>query len=225
MANRDIQDIDPKYLAGGEYSLVATRFDRGENGLRVHMEDFAQVVGSIHDLKYVANQSMLVKMVVRFVPGRGQALQAVRRLVSDIMVGNSDSHLKNWSFIFPDGVNGELSPAYDITPMFYYGDDEMGLDFGGSKNPAIVGSKRFERLAGHAGIEQSAVEREVRHTVEQILDVWPGMLPNLPMPPEFQERLLTRWQSLTLTKQIRPQMIPGFSVASEDAPATTAMKP
>lgn len=189
------------------------------------MEDFAQVVGSIHDLKYVANQSMLVKMVVRFVPGRGQALQAVRRLVSDIMVGNSDSHLKNWSFIFPDGVNAELSPAYDITPMFYYGDDQMGLEFGGSSNPAIVGFKRFDRLAGNAGIEQSAVEREVRHTVEQIFDVWPGMMPNLPTPPEFQERLQKRWEGLTLTKQIRPAMIPGYSAPSEDPPATTGVKP
>jgi hypothetical protein len=46
--------------------------------------------------------------------------------------------------------------------------------------------QEFDHLAGHAGIEPSAIEREVRHTVEQILDVWPGMLPNLLTPPEFR---------------------------------------
>jgi serine/threonine-protein kinase HipA len=224
VSSRDIQDIDAKYLKGGEHCLVVTRFDRGPDGLRIHTEDFAQVVGAVHDLKYDANQTMLARLVSRFVPGRGQVLQAVRRIVNDVMVGNSDSHLKNWSFSFPNEVDAVLSPEYDITPMFYLGDDEMALEFAGSKDPRLVGFKSFERLAKYAGVEFSAVKREVRQTVEKIFDVWPGMLPNLPMPSDFAERLTKRWEGLALTREVRPTMIPGFTV-EKDEPAAVGMKP
>jgi hypothetical protein len=53
-------------------------------------------------------------------------------------------------------------------PMFYYGDDLMALEFEGSANPAIVGFNWFERLADLVGIERSAIEHEVWHTVETI---------------------------------------------------------
>lgn len=105
------------------------------------------------------------------------------------MVGNSESHLKNWYLIFRDAVNAELSPAYDITPLFYYGDDQMGLELAGGHNPAIIELKRFSCLGGHVGIEHSAIKCEVQHTVGQLLEDPSGILHNLP-PPEFQERLM-----------------------------------
>jgi serine/threonine-protein kinase HipA len=221
--NSEIRDIDPKYLKGGDHSLVVTRFDRGPGGTRIHTEDFAQVVGVVHDLKYDANQTMLARLVTRFVPGRGQVLQAVRRIVNDVMVGNSDSHLKNWSFSFPDEVNAVLSPAYDIVPMFYLGDDEMALEFAGSKDPRLVDLKSFERLAKYSDVEFSAVKREVRHTVEKIFDVWPGILPNLPMPADFADRLTKRWEGLGLTREIRPTLIAGHRTGDDPEPA--GMKP
>jgi serine/threonine-protein kinase HipA len=152
---KEIEGIDEKYLAGGDVSLLVTRFDRAADERRIHIEDFAQVMGSIHDQKYVmANQSPLVKLVGLFASDeRGEMLQAIRRVVVEIMVGNGDSHLKNWSFIFPDGRTPELSPAYDIVPTFYYGDDRMALQFGKTLDPAVVNLRRFQRLAGLADLD------------------------------------------------------------------------
>ncbi|MFX4794369.1 hypothetical protein ABTB92_20685, partial [Acinetobacter baumannii] len=48
--------------------------------------------------------------------------------------------------ILPDGINAALSPAYDIVPFFYYGDDSMALQFGKTVDPAVVNLRRFERL-------------------------------------------------------------------------------
>jgi serine/threonine-protein kinase HipA len=217
VSNRIVEGIDPKYLAFGAYSLAARRFDRRADGTRVHMEDFAQAVNLIGNLKYDANQSMLARIVTRFAAGRGQAMQAITRIVSDIMIGNTDSHLKNWSFIFPDGVTAILSPAYDITPGFLWEEDTMALPFAGSADPARVDTKRFERLAKLAEIEFAVVKREVTRTVERIFDVWPTLLPNLPTPPNFADKLTKRWEGLALTAEMRPAMVPVQTVTG-DAP-------
>ncbi|MFT3940315.1 type II toxin-antitoxin system HipA family toxin [Rhodopseudomonas sp.] len=200
-----IEGIDENYLGRGQKSLVVTRFDRAAGGKRIHIEDFAQVLGSIHDQKYsMANQATVVKLAGLFSSAkRIEMLEAIRRLVVDIIVGNSDSHLKNWSFILPDGVNAMLSPAYDIMPFAYYGNDTMALEFGKTKNPTIVNLKRFNRLAGLVGIPEKVVFNEVKQTVEKALDVWPGLVPNLPAPPGFLDKLIGRWNRLLLVEEIR----------------------
>lgn len=208
VASKDITGVPEKFLKGGANSLAISRFDRAAGGERIHVEDFAQVMGSIHDQKYtMANQSTLVKLVGLFAADkRGEMLQAVRRLVVDVMIGNGDSHLKNWSFMLPDGTTPELSPAYDIVPTFFFGDDTMALEFAKSHNPAAVNLRRFERLAGLVGLDSKIVIREVKDTVEEVLDVWPSLLPNLPAPPAFAERLTQRWKNLSLTKEIAPSV-------------------
>ena len=40
--------------------------------------------------------------------------EAVRRTVFNLLVGNGDAHLKNWSLIYPDRRRARLSPAYDL---------------------------------------------------------------------------------------------------------------
>jgi serine/threonine-protein kinase HipA len=209
----EIEGIDEKYLGKNVNSLVVTRFDRAAGGRRIHIEDFAQVIGAIHDQKYaMANQSTLVKLVGLFsTDKRGEMLQAVRRLVVDIMVGNSDSHLKNWSFILPDGINPGLSPAYDIVPFFYYGDDRMALQFGKTADPAVVNLRRFERLAGLVGLDTDLVVREVRQTMQQIFDTWPGLMAELPTPPNFAQKLIERWDGLALVKEVRPAVVQAHS--------------
>jgi serine/threonine-protein kinase HipA len=218
---KEIEGIDEKYLAGGDVSLLVTRFDRAADERRIHIEDFAQVMGSIHDQKYVmANQSPLVKLVGLFASDeRGEMLQAIRRVVVEIMVGNGDSHLKNWSFIFPDGRTPELSPAYDIVPTFYYGDDRMALQFGKTLDPAVVNLRRFQRLAGLADLDIDLVLREVKLTMEEIFDVWPGLLPQLPTPPDFAKKLVERWDRLTLVKEVRPAVVQGRSIAEQEGPS------
>jgi serine/threonine-protein kinase HipA len=209
----EIDGIDEKYLGKNMNSLVVTRFDRAAGGQRIHIEDFAQVIGAIHDQKYaMANQSTLVRLVGLFsTDKRGEMLQAVRRLVVDIMVGNSDSHLKNWSFILPDGISAGLSPAYDIVPFFYYGDDRMALQFGKTTDPAVVNLRRFERIAGLVGLDIDLVVREVRQTMQKIFDTWPGLMVELPTPPNFAQKLIERWDGLALVKEVRRAVVQGHS--------------
>jgi len=121
--------------------------------------------------------------------------------------------------ILPDGINAALSPAYDIVPFFYYGDDSMALQFGKTVDPAVVNLRRFERLAGLVGLDKELVVRQVKQTMQEIFDVWPGLLPELPTPPDFAKKLIERWDRLTLVKETRPAMVQGHSIDEDDQSA------
>ena len=47
----------------------------------------------------------------------------IRRLVFNILIGNADMHLKNWSLIYPDRCRAALAPADDfVSTIAYIGD-------------------------------------------------------------------------------------------------------
>lgn len=201
-----VDGIPLEFLKGGEYALAMRRFDRAPGQRRIHTEDFAQIVGAIGDRKYtMANQETVMNMVRRFASDRqGELLESVRRVVCDIMIGNGDAHLKNWSFLYKDGVNAELSPAYDIVPTFLYGDQSMALAFGGTRNPAIIGLHRFERAAGLLKVDPKLVVKEAKETVGRVLDTWPKMLAEMPVPDPWRKQIADRWRSLQLVREVRP---------------------
>ena len=179
----DVAGIPQRLLKGGR-SLAVSRFDRGPGGGRVHIEDFAQIYGAIGDAKYaIGNDATIMNTVLRFAnDGRGEMLESVRRVVTNILLGNGDAHLKNWSFIFPEAGIIALSPAYDLVPTFLYGADTMAMKLGGTNDPFIIGTKRFERAAGLMQVEPKIIVKEVRSTIERAIHVWPGILAASPMP-------------------------------------------
>jgi serine/threonine-protein kinase HipA len=160
----DIEGI-PEHLHGnGQRSLAVKRCDRTDGGGRVHIEDFAQIYEAFGEAKYTkGNDATTVATVNRFATdGRGEMLESVRRVVVNILVGNGDAHLKNWSFIYPKPGVVALSPAYDVVPTYLFGDNSMALVFGGTKNPYAMGIRKFERLAGLMKIEPRVVLKDIR---------------------------------------------------------------
>lgn len=107
----------PEQLPFGEI-LAVQRFDRLPGGRRVHMEDFAQVLGYEPRHKYgrglFEDYSVMLRVIDRLSaePSR-DALEFVKRFVAFILMGNTDAHLKNWAVIYPDGRHPVLAPLYD----------------------------------------------------------------------------------------------------------------
>ena len=200
---RQIQGIPSAFLEGGP-SLAVTRFDREPGGRRVQTEDFSQILGAIGDQKYFkANETTIMNVVHRFSDDPiGGLLEAVRRITVNLLIGNGDAHLKNWSFLYPHDGKVQLTPAYDIVPTFLYGDDTMALAFGNTKTPSIVGLRRFERAAGAMQVSSKVVLSEVRRTVQQALKVWPDLLEDLPLPVDGRRQLLARLPKLRLVQEV-----------------------
>lgn len=197
--------IPEELLAHGSNVLVVDRFDRTADGGRIHMEDAGQVVGATGDRKYtMATTETVVNMVRRFsTDNRADILEAVRRIVADVLVGNGDNHLKNWSFLFPSPGEIRLSPAYDIVPtVLFVPGETLALRFVGTHSFENVSLRRFERVARFLHVDPRWIVREVRQCVERALELWPTEAPGL-LGEERAARILDRLSSLQLVRDVR----------------------
>lgn len=200
-----IEGVPDVFLEAGEHALAVDRFDRTGVG-RIHIEDAAQILGAVGERKYtMANTDTVLNMIRRFsVDRRNDVLEGLRRVAADILIGNGDNHLKNWSFRFEDGVSPRLSPAYDIVPtVFYAPRDNLALGFVGTKTFESIGLAKFRRLAAFLDVDADRAEGEIRQVVQRALDQWPGLIQDLPLPKERADSLLARLQTLQLVKEVQ----------------------
>jgi serine/threonine-protein kinase HipA len=200
-----VEGIPERFLRHGSRALLVERFDRGPGDRRIHMEDAAQILGAVGERKYTMGTSeTLLNMVKRFSGDwRSDVIEGFRRIVADILLGNGDNHLKNWSFLFPDGRSPRLSPAYDIvaTRLFIPG-DPLALRFAGSDRPEAIGTGRFLRVGAFLGLPERLVRSIVADCVARAVDTWPDALAALPITPDQRRRVLEHLNATRLAQEL-----------------------
>ncbi len=199
-----VEGVPDEMLTHGNNVLVVDRFDRTPAGGRVHIEDTGQIIGAIGDRKYtMATTETIINMVSRFsTDRRADILEAVRRVLADVLLGNGDNHLKNWSFRFAEPGSVRLSPAYDIVPtILFIPGDTLALRFVRTHNFETVDLHRFERLASFLRMDPKGILREVTATIERALELWPKAAPEL-LGERWAEQLLTRLKTLRLVREL-----------------------
>lgn len=199
-----VSGIPPEFLAAGSHALVVDRFDRAADDRRIHMEDMAQIVGALGERKYtMGTGETVLNMIRRFSSDwRGDVLEGIRRIVADILIGNGDNHLKNWSFLFPGPDEIRLSPAYDIVPtVLYIPDDQMALRFVNASTFNAITLRRFRRVAKFLGLDEDWIENKVVQQVETAIEAWPELVRSL-LDEQRASRLLKRLASLTLVREV-----------------------
>ena len=183
-----IDDLGPGAWPSEETQAYAVRrFDRSDRG-RIHSEDFAQVLGRFGagDGKYHSSVEEVAATAYRE-QDVDSLREMVRRTVFNLLVGNGDAHLKNWSLIYPDRRTARLSPAYDLVcTAVYPGHAELGLPFFGARTLAEVGRGHFTRLQQALQVDPEDVLHVVDETVERFYDVW-GTDLTAPVPPDVRQ--------------------------------------
>ena len=164
-------------------ALVVKRFDRGYNGKRVHMEDFAQIFRVYPSEKYKsANYEQIGEVIWREMGEKGLA-DYVSRLVFTVAIGNGDMHLKNWSILYPDGRMPELTPIYDYVSTLTYVDQEnLGLNLAGSKRFEDVSLDSFSSLADRIKAPTRLVTHAARLMTERLRGEWPNITKEAELP-------------------------------------------
>ena len=159
----------------GQAALAVRRFDRPAAGRRVHIEDFAQILGLYPEQKYARyNYETLANLVYRLA-GEADLDEFIRRLVFVVASGNGDAHLKNWSLIYPDGINARLAPAYDlVSTIAYRADDQLALNLARSKRWQDVRRESFLRLARRIGDDETRMADRIEGARASILTAWHG---------------------------------------------------
>jgi serine/threonine-protein kinase HipA len=187
------------HAPGESNAFIIRRYDRVD-GKRIHQEDFAQVFGLPPEKKYALRTYEVCAFVVHRTVGHEAYLDFVRRLVFMIASGNTDAHLKNWSFYYPDSVNAQLAPLYDQVAVVAWPEIpiELALGFAGTKDPADVDDARFRRLARLAQADEGETLHVVRETVEQIAQAWNQCVAPDVMPDDHIARLRQYWEQVPL---------------------------
>lgn len=103
------------YEENGRAHFMTKRFDRGENGERIHMQTLCAM--SHYDFKRAGAYSYddaFADMRELYLPYQDME-QLYRRMVFNVIARNQDDHTKNISFLLPEHGEWRLSPAYDVT--------------------------------------------------------------------------------------------------------------
>jgi serine/threonine-protein kinase HipA len=103
--------------------LLVERFDRMENGGRIHYTSAHSLLNpghiSLDRREYVTSFSYAGIAEILRPYGENPAKDAhelFRRMIVNIMVGNVDDHLRNHAFLMTRSGRYRLSPAFDILP-------------------------------------------------------------------------------------------------------------
>ena len=181
-----IEGLPRGFRSGSGQALVVRRFDRLDDGTRVHIEDFAQMLGAHPEQKYLRAGYREIAVVIGREIGDDAVTEFVRRVVFCVLIGNGDAHLKNWSVIYPDRRNPQLAPAYDlVSTIAYVDEDRMALEwFSGMRRFTDLSDDLLSRLASGTRLAQRPVVRAGREAVERFLDVWVVAKVDLGVPDE-----------------------------------------
>ena len=100
--------------------------------------------------------------------GEGAVVEYTRRLVFNVLIGNADAHLKNWSLIFSDGRMPRLAPAYDLVGTVRHAHDRLALSLGDTKESLRSTSMSVPSLSEKAGLPVRLVLQTVRDRSEGV---------------------------------------------------------
>jgi serine/threonine-protein kinase HipA len=187
----------------GHEALAVKRFDRTDDGGKVHMEDFAQIFSVYPDHKYEkANYKNIAEVIAMRIGTEGIA-EYIRRLVFCTLIGNADMHLKNWSVIYPNKREPALAPAYDLLSTIpYIADKTMALRFVKTKNMADLSLELLTYMSSKAMLPEHLVLKTAKETVTQFRDAWQSEIKHLPISQTTADTIIKNAERIRLWKEV-----------------------
>ena len=159
----------------GNHAFVIERFDRLSDGSRVHIEDFAQVYGLYPEDKYGNGTFRNIAQVIAAEGNDADIIEYVRRLTFNMLIGNADMHMKNWSLIYPDRRYVSLAPAYDfVATVPYIPGDATNMKISRAKVFSAFSVDELTHLAVKASIPKKMAIDAAKETVQLFREHWEG---------------------------------------------------
>ncbi len=137
-AGIDTPDHGLVYMKDGSLCYVVRRFDRLTRDRKLHVEDFAQLMGLDRETKYDASLEQVAAVIDRFCSFPAVEKEKLfRRVLVAFLLGNEDMHVKNFSLIRDERGVVRLSPAYDFvnsTIVLARAKEQLALPLNGKKS-------------------------------------------------------------------------------------------
>ena len=168
------------------------RFDRKGQNDKVPVEDFAQLAGLNRDTKYDYSMEKIVKLIDDYCTFPAiEKVKLFKLVIFNYLIGNEDSHLKNFSIITDDN-QVRLSPCYDLVNssiVLKEQAEEIALPLNGKK-------KHLTRniLVNYFGIERCKLtEKSIEKVLETItlaIPKWKALIDISFLSKEMKDKYL-----------------------------------
>ncbi len=184
------------------------RFDRLEGGGRRHTEDFAQIFNLRASEKYgQVNYEQIARTLLLYAGGLDDVREMSRRLMLNVLIGNGDAHVKNWSVLYEDPRRPRLAPAYDLVATVAYisNDDSIALNMGKIKRFEEIGLDTFSYFLQRVGIAdqyRDDVMAAVKATGNAVLAKWEQIFVEFEVPPRFIDKVRAHVAGLRLGPEL-----------------------
>ncbi|VAW54405.1 Possible HipA protein [hydrothermal vent metagenome] len=192
---QNIENIPTGIKKFGNQAFVIKRFDRNSfdgsgSGTLVHIEDFAQIFGVRPVDKYKKATMRRIASVIGIEGQENDIEEFIRRLVFNVLIGNADMHLKNWSLTYKDPQTPSISPAYDfVSTISYIKDNSMALKVSRSNRFDAFSMDELSHLAAKARLPEKLVLDTASETVERFHDVWAKEKTNLALTNDMKDAI------------------------------------
>lgn len=170
-----IEGLEPRKF------LLVERYDRSRvqgRVSRLHQEDFCQSLGLPVEKKYQAEGGPGLKECFDLVDNHSAApaldrIHLLDAVIFNVMVGNSDAHGKNFSFLHPMAGQGglRLAPLYDLVSTVPYSgqiDQRFAMKIGRARTLEEITPREWERLVEHTGVAMPYLKKRVVFLAEAV---------------------------------------------------------
>lgn len=206
-----LEGIPDGWIEGREPALAVRRFDRRDDGSKIHQEDLCQALDLRPANKYGDGKPKVTfEGALRLVTdacGDSDGREMARRIGFMIASGNSDAHLKNWSLIWGDRVRPTLSPCYDLVATVSW--PRLGWHVGKGPELALrLGGRPLFRDLDETVLETFAkgsydwASEEVRTGIRRARDVWRDVAPDA--PERMRTAIAEHWREVALLARMGP---------------------
>ncbi len=179
-------------FAGAHHSFLVQRFDRTADGRRLHFASAMTLTGRKDgdDASTGASYLELAEVLIRHgVQAKADLEELWRRIVFNMLVSNTDDHLRNHGFILEPGRGWRLSRAYDMNPVA----DSAGLRLNVSEADNALDLELARSVAPVFRVGKQAagefIERS-RATVSR----WPALAARLGIPQREQDQMASAFR-------------------------------
>jgi serine/threonine-protein kinase HipA len=174
-------------FANPHHSFLVKRFDRTDTGRRLHFASAMTLTGHRDGDDASVGASYLEIARVLIDHGRQPSIdlhELWSRIVFNMLVSNTDDHLRNHGFILVPGKGWRLSAAYDMNPV----PDAPGLKLNVSEADNAMDLDLARSVARYFRISKKAAD-EVIGKSQATVRQWPRIADTLKIPARAQDRM------------------------------------
>jgi len=171
--------------ASSHHCFMVKRFDRTSSGNRLHFASAMTLTGHTDGEDASTGVSYLELAEVLITRGantKADLRELWSRIVFNMLVSNTDDHLRNHGFILEPGRGWHLSAAYDMNPDKY----GQGLKLNVSENDNALDLDLARSVANYFRISNNDAN-EIIENFQGVVSQWPTIAHEIGIPKQEQE--------------------------------------